>query len=134
MTGPCSNSGGSVNKITTTTSPVSQTGSGGGSAAQANGHHHHGHHHQHHHQHNGQHHHGHTTVAGGSTTAPCKAYCTGTEDEVLIVRRSDVVSTTDLITNGNGGNGYSNGVHSIGGGMYSGGYVGTGSSQVTTIL
>lgn len=133
VTGPCSNIGGSANKITTTTSPVSQTGSGGGS--HANGHHHHGHHHNHHQQHHySQQQQG--GFAGGSNTAaaPCKAYCTGTEDEVLIVRRSDVVPTADLLSNGNSGNGYSNGVHSIGGGIYSSGYAGTGSSQVTTIL
>lgn len=78
-------------------------------------------------------------MAGGSG-ASCKAYCTGNEDEVLIVRRSDDGShqstTAKLTMDTNGGGGYSNGIHSIGGGMYgsAGSYAGTGSSQVTTIL
>lgn len=154
MAGPCSSGVvvGSASKITNTTSPVSQTGS---SAGHTNGHHGAGHHNNHHHhlqqQHGGNNggHHNHfvqSAVATGSAGvaqrepslgASCKAYCTGTEDEVLIVRHDPNGHTQGIAMDILGNGPYSNGTHSIGGAMYgSNAYVASssGSGQVTTIL
>ena len=39
--------------------------------------------------------------AGASSSGLCKAYCTGTEDEVLIVRRGEYSGSTNNTGNGN---------------------------------